>query len=363
MRPIVLAYVASRVALVIVLLASIAFMPDGACPSCVDPSTNSSANPLLAGLSRWDGDPYVDIARHGYEGAERATHGAYSPLYPALMRVGGLVLGGSVDAYIVAGVLISNAALLFALRSLLLLATPRIGLDAGRRAVIYVLVFPTTIVLSAVYADALFLALAITSAVEAQRGRWWRSGLFATLAALTRPFGALAVIPLAVALWQARGRAPITTWLAASFAPFAFLAWAAYLYAISGDPLRVMHVYAAWGSAPRSPLQAFTDLFDPAIYGFPWFVLSLIVIFAVLVVASWRMTGPGLGAYATAAFLVLASSGSLTSSMRYELSIYPAFIVLGAVTARPWAHVAWMAASAIVALIFTAMFVLWFWVG
>ena len=359
MRPLVVAFVASRAALVIVLLASLAFIPAETCGFCVDRSANS----LLAGLSRWDGDAYIDIAQHGYEGADRASNGAYSPLYPVLVRVGGFALGGSTDAYIVAGVLISNAALLFGLRSLLLLASPRIGPDGARRAALYLLVFPTTIVLSAVYADALFFALAVASAVETRRGRWWRSGAFAALAALTRPFGVLAVIPLVLELWSERRQVRITTWLAAALAPLAFLGWSAYLYAISGDPLRVIHVYAAWGSAPRSPLQAFTDLFDPAIYGFPWFVLSLIVIFAALVVASWRVTGPALGAYATAAFLVLASSGSLTSSMRYELAIYPAFVVLGAMTARPWAHVAWTAASMIAALIFTAMFALWFWVG
>lgn len=359
MRHIVVAFVASRVALVVALLVALAFLTRGACPFCVD----ASANPLLGGLARWDGAAYLDIAQHGYEGDDRGSNGAYAPLYPLLMRLGGLALGGSTDAYLVAGVLISNAALLVALRSLVLLATPRIGVNGARRAATYVLVFPTTIVLSAVYAEALFLALAVTSAIEAERGRWWRSGAIAALAALTRPFGVLAAIPLVFALWRARRHIRATTWSAAVVTPLAFLSWAAYLYMISGDPLRVMHVYAAWGSEPRSPLQAFTDLFDPAIYGFPWFVLSLIAIFIGLVAASWRVAGTGLAAFATAAFVVLASSGSLTSSMRYELSIYPAFIVLGAVTGRSWSYIACMTASAITALVFTAMFVLWFWVG
>ena len=120
---------------------------------------------------------------------------------------------------------------------------------------------------------------------------------------------------------------------------------------------------AAWGSGPGPPLQVFTVRFDPAIYGFPWFVLRLMAIFIGLVAASWRVAGTGLAAFATAAFVVLAASGSLTSSMRYELSIYPAVIVLGAVTGRSWSYIACMTASAITAPVFTAMFVLWFWVG
>lgn len=360
MRPVVAAFVVTRVALVVTLLAAQIFFTPAEWTSSLD----ASANPILAGLARWDGAAYLDIAQRGYEGPESASSGAYAPLYPMLMRVGGIAMGGSSDAYLIAGVLISNAALLVALRSLVLLAAPRIGAGRARHAAMYLLVFPTTLVLSAVYAEALFLALAVTSALEAERARWWRSGIFAALAALTRPFGVLAVIPLAIALMRTRSCVPATAWLAAAFAPLALLGWAGYLYRISGDPLRVMHVYAAWESKRlRSPLQAFTDLFDPAIYVFPWFVLVLIAIFIGLVAASWRVAGTGLATFATAALVVLASSGSLTSSMRYELSIYPAFIVLGALTGRSWSFIVCMTASAITALVFTAMFVLWFWVG
>lgn len=360
MRPIVAAFVVTRVALVLTLLAAQVFFTPAEWAS----SSDASANVILAGLARWDGAAYLDIAQRGYEDPESASNGAYAPLYPLLMRVGGIALGGSSDAYLIAGVLISNAALLVALRSLVLLATPRIGAGRARHAAMYLLVFPTTVVLSAVYAEALFLALAVTSALEGERARWWRSGIFAALAALTRPFGVLAVVPLAIALVRTRSRIPAPAWVAAALAPLALVGWAGYLYRISGDPLRVMHVYAAWESKRlRSPLQAFTDLFDPAIYVFPWFVLVLIVIFVGLVAASWRIAGARLGAYATATLLLISSSGSLTSSMRYELALYPAFIVLGAVTGRPWAYVMWMTASALLALVFTALFVLWYWVG
>lgn len=360
MRQIVVAFVVSRIVLILTVLTALTILTPLECSFCVD----ASGNPLLAGLARWDGASYLEIARHGYEGSGSRSNGAYAPLYPLLMHLGGVALGGSGDAYIIAGVLISNAALLIALRSLILLATPRIGAGGARRAAIYLLVFPTTVVLSAVYAESLFLALAIASAREAQRGGWWRSGVFAALAALTRPFGVLAAIPLAVALIGARRRVPATAWLTATLAPIALLAWAGYLYRISGDPLRVIHVYADWGTRQlRSPLHAFNDLFDPAIYGFPWLILGLLMLFVGLVAASWRVAGAGPGAFGTASLLSFASSGSLASSMRYELAIYPAFIVLGAVTGSKLVHVVWTTVSSLLALVFTAMFALWYWVG
>lgn len=359
MRQILGAFVVTRVALVVVIIAALSSSHPSACDWCVD----ASANPLLAGLARWDGAAYLDIAQHGYDTPGGASNEAYSPLYPLLMHLGGTALGGSTDAYLVAGILISNVALLLALRLLILLATHRIGGDGARRAGLYVLVFPTTVFLSAVYAEGLFLALGIGSAREAERANWWRAGLFAALASLARPFGVLAVLPLAFALIRACRRVSPITLVSAALAPLALLSWAGYLYRLSGDPLRVMNVYSSWGSEPRSPFHAFTDLLDPTIYGFPWFVLGLIVLFTGLVAASWRIAGAGQAVFATASLVVFASSGSLTSSMRYELALYPAFIVLGALTKRRRGFVLWTTASAGVALVFTALFSLWLWVG
>jgi hypothetical protein len=279
------------------------------------------------------------------------------------MRAGGALLGGSNDALIVAGVLIANAALVIGVLALRGLAATRVDGPSATRSVAYVLIFPTTIFLSAVYAESLFLALAVLSAVEAERARWFRSGTYAALAALTRPFGVLAVLPLVFAWWRSRRTAGALGLRFVALAPLAFAAWSAYLWSISGDPFDVVHVYAAWGSTPRPPLAAITDLFDPAVYGFPWFVLGLFALFVGLVVASWRVAGPALGAYGTTLLFVLASSGSLTSSMRYELAIFPAFIVLGMATGTRAAAVVSGVLSATLAAAFAAMFALWQWVG
>ena len=359
MRQVVVLFLVTRAALLITVLATVANLPPARCPICVD----ISANPLLAALAHWDAEAYVDVATVGYEGAAHATNAAYSPLFPLLMRALGTLFGGSTDALIVGGVLVANAALVVGLVALTRLAATRVDGPSAMRAATYVLVFPTTIFLSAPYAESLFIAFAILSALEAQRARWWRSGAYAALAALTRPFGALALLPLAFAAWRARRTGGAAALAPVALAPLAFLGWSAYLWAISGDPLQVVHVYAAWGSAPRSPLGAIADLFDPAVYGFPWVVLGLFALFIGLAAASWRVAGPEFGAYSIAMLLVVASSGSLTSSMRYELAIFPAFIVLGVVTRRPALRFTWLAASAALALLFTAMYALQFWIG
>lgn len=351
-------FLLSRLAVGLVVLAALASFPPARCEFCVD----LSAVPLLAGLARWDSAGYLAIAEQGYGVPGRETLAAYFPAYPLLMRAGGAPLGGSADAYLAAGILVANLALLVAAVALFRLAAARLDERAGERAAVYLLLFPTTVFLSAVYADALFLAFAVTSALAAERQRWWRAGWLAAGAALTRPFGGLALLPLVVGLWRSRGVARRRDLLAVLLAPMAFALWIAYLYAVTGNPLAVLHGYTS-GFEPRGPMQAFVDLFDPSVYGFPWFVAGLFALFVVLVTLTWRVAGVGLALYATAMLVLLVLAGSLTSSMRYELSIYPAFVALAWLTRSRWAHVLWASASGALALVFTAMYALYLWVG
>ncbi len=346
-------FVVTRVAILLTIVAALGFLSPAPCPACRD----ASANLLLNALASWDGAAYLEIARNGYASLD-PSYAAYFPLYPLLMSVGGLLGGG--DAYIIAGLIVSNAACLAAAVMLVVLARER-GTDA-LRAASYLLIFPTTVFLSALYADSLFMALAIGSALAARRSRWWASGALAAAAGLTRPFGVLAIIPLAVALWRTPATPRIQSALPIALAPAAFAAWVAYLYSVTGDPLAVVHGYTS-GFTPRQPLQAFTDLFDPSVYGFPWAVAGSFALFVTLTVVSWRRADPGLAAYATAMMFVIGAAGSLTSSMRYELSVYPAFIALASVVRGRAAHIAWCALSTLLALFFAAMFALGHWVG
>ena len=354
MRQVLAVFVVTRLALVVTILSALAFLSPATCPICRD----VSANPLLSALANWDGAAYFDIARTGYARLD-PSYAAYFPLYPLLMSVGGLVGGG--DAFIVIGLLLSNIACLAAAMLLTRLGPPDEP-SPGLRAATYLLIFPTTIFLSALYADSLFIALALASALAAQRSRWWASGSLAALAALTRPFGILAAVPLAVALWQGRSSAGARSALTLLLPPLALGVWVAYLYSVTGDPLAIVHGYTS-GFTPRQPLQAFTDLLDPSVYGFPWFVGGLFALFVALTVLCWRRVSAMFAAYATLMMLVIGAAGSLASSMRYELSVFPAFMALAALTDRRLLRIGWVVVSVALALLFAGMFALNYWIG
>jgi len=356
LRAVLAPFVLTRILTAVVALASVSlFSSPTTCPDVCHPSTN----PLLDAATRWDAKAYVDIAHDGY--GPVPANSAYFPLYPFLMRVVATLFGGSDDAYLMAGVLISNLALLVALAYLASLVAIDHDAAAGTRAAVYLLVFPTSVFLAVVYPESLLIALSIGAVYHARRAQWLPAAFLGVLAALTRPFiGAAVAVPIAIEAYRKSGlRAAIA---AAAPSSAALVAWLLVLWRITGDPKAILTAEANWGVGPSLPFHAFIDLFDPTVYGFPYFVLGFTLFIGALVVFSWRLLRPSLAGYGTVVFLISVATGSLTSSPRYYLSVFPAFMVL-ALVARGWAGLAYVAVGAAIGVVFTAMYALWYWVA
>jgi hypothetical protein len=353
MRDVVMLFAVTRIVLLATVLGAVVSFPPRASATAV------SNVPLLNAFAQWDGGAYLYVAQHGYRADSSTSYASYFPLYPLLMKLGGTLLGGSGDAYLIAGIVIANLSTLGALAALTRLGSHERSTLLSAAG--YLTVFPTTVFLSAVYADAFFIALAVASAATAQRGSWLRSGTLAMAAALTRPFGGVALVPLAVEVWRTRAFTA-RAFVALALAPAAVALFVAYLYALTGDPLAVVHGYSS-GFTARGPLQSITDLFDPTVYGFPWLIGASLLLSVALVILSWRRTSASLAGYATAMLLVIALAGSLASSMRYELSLYPMFITLATINRGTIRRLVWLVASALIAAAFAAMFALSYWVG
>src|SRR3954465_15444041 len=147
---------------------------------------------LGAPVFRWDSVYYVQIAQDGYTQRKQA---GFFPLYPLLMSVVGTVTGST----IVAGTLISLVCFAVGLAlfdRLALLETGRASV--ARRSVWLLALFPASLFFSAVYTEALFLALSVGSFLAARQGRWWLAGLLGGLAAATRNVGVMLLIPLVI---------------------------------------------------------------------------------------------------------------------------------------------------------------------
>lgn len=355
--------VATRVALTVVGLVAIALLPMSGRHLDLIPHL-----PLLDMWAQYDAQHYVDIAVRGYD-APSVTESniAFFPLYPLLIRVA-LVALGRVDMETgeIVGLVTSNVALFIALLYLSALVARDFSLSLARRVVLYVLVFPTTLFLSSVYAEAVFLAAAVASLYHARAGEWGRSGIAGALAALARPFGVLLVVPIGIELY--RQRAGVRAWLALVGPPVGLALFIGYLWWLFDDPLAYFHAGASWGRGVHLPwdvLLAYARgpivMFD---WPYSWLDLVSMVAMVAILVAGVRLVPASYSSFSAAGLLFAMSTGvAWFSASRHALALFPLIVVLAVLGYRyrsfNWA---WLAFSIFLAAVFMLREAVGYWV-
>lgn len=250
-----------------------------------------SLAPVLASLTGSDSPFLLGIAAEGYHAEpvrEAFRDWAFFPLYPLLVRAFSVLTLGDVA---IAGVVVANIAFVAALAVLYALAARHLDHDRAVRSLAFVALAPGAVAFAMAYTDSLFLLLAASAFLAAERGRWWLMALLYGLACLTRLQGLVLGLPLAMLVAEANGgwrsmaswRTPRLLWLAAG--PLGFGAFAAYLGATFGDPLGMLHAQEAWsniGKPETGNVTPVLDRFDPIVLllvGLLCFYLFLIVFF------------------------------------------------------------------------------------
>jgi hypothetical protein len=356
--------VGTRLLLTIVGFAGVALLGEG--PRRLD---LAPGQPWLELWAQWDSEHYLNIATQGYS----YTPGTYSnvpffPLYPALIGLVTTLLGRT-DTQTAAfvGFVIANVALFAALTYLTALVTRDLGLSTARRTVVYVLLFPTTLFLSAVYAESLFLATGAATLYHARQGEWYRAGLAGGLAALTRPYGFLLVVPIAVEMWQQRP--PLRSLPSILLVPLGLATYFGYLWAKFGDPFLYFKAGEVWGRGFHLPWETLAAYLRGPLVGFDWpyswlDLISMIAIVA-LVIVGWWLIPRSYWAYAAVGVLFALSTGiAWFSASRHALALFPVIIVLAVLGGRSRAFGwAWLIFSTVVALAFMARFAAGYWLA
>lgn len=229
------------------------------------PSGVGGVDALLAPGCRWDSTWYLEIAQSGYTPSD-PSRSAFFPLYPLLVSVVSAPLGG---ATVAGGLLVSwTAAIGFLAVLHRAVAGARDAATAATvvRVAAYV---PPAIFLSAVYTESLFLLLSLGALLAARRDRWLLASLLAMVAASCRSIGVLLVLPLLVEyLWGRRSGGetrivdrrwhlrhplrPDVLWIA--LVPLGFVAFAAYLGVVTGDPLGAVAAQDDWERRFLTPI-------------------------------------------------------------------------------------------------------------
>ena len=333
----------------------------------------SVARASLDVWTRWDGAHYLAIAHDGYRGANLA----FFPLYPVLIRLVGTLTGNP----IVAAIAISNVAFLIALAFLRRVCADVFDDGVASRAIFYTATFPTAVFFSAAYTESLFLALSVATFFYLRRRNWLVAGFLGGLAALTRVEGVLLLAPFAIEAFEQR-RAAHTERLpraqAARNAPaigalMIVVGLATFMLLsllLSGDPLYFAHVQAHWNRHPAWPWASIARSFheiatshDPPTLAVQSIELCFALATIALVVYGARLLPWSFTAYAACSLLVPLFTGSLMSTERFSLTLFPIFMTLGVAGRRPFVDSAIRTISLPLLGAFTLLFAAAYWIG
>lgn len=345
-------------------------------------------NILVDVWSRWDSGFYLSIAQHGYHFvAGQQSTVAFFPVYPLLVNLLALVMPVAV-----AGIVVSNAALFFALVFLYRLAAHDLGDSAAAtRTIFYLAAFPTAFFFSAVYTESLFLLLVIATVYFARTQQWGWAAAAGVLCSATRIIGVLvwgvAVLEWArVQSWTLGGSLRPASWRRLGHGlrhngwqlallcliPLGLVSYMLFLYRQFGDPLAFWTVQNAWGRQSTGPvavilhdlsaLRGSDFLRGTNVWWTTLFDLPVLLILTLSVPLIWRRLGESYALFTLLAVLIPAWSASM-SMMRYALAAFPFFLLLGLWGKHPLVDRTLTVGFAVFLGLFTAIFVNWIFVA
>jgi hypothetical protein len=304
--------------------------------------TGAAAARVHQGLLGWDAGWYQSIAGHGYAGAGPSSL-RFFPLLPLVARALSVLPGISVGAAVV---VVANISALIGTALMVVLVRLESGDDRlARRSAWLICLAPAAFTFVMGYAEGTLLALAVGCFLALRTRHWGFAALLGMAAGLTRPLGALLLVPAAVEAWRDWRGAAAGERLARSAAVAgpvvgagAFLGWVAWRYGDGLAPLRLQEQAGHHGRLV-DPLVTLAHDASYLVHGhhlgealhLPW----VLVVLALLVVSfrSW----PASYGWFSAAVVVLALTGSnLDSFERYALSAFPLILAVGTLTAGRW---------------------------
>lgn len=291
----------------------------------------------------FDGIFYVNISQYWYRGLDQA----FFPLYPIFLKV--VTLSSSVQPA-VSGIIVSTFSLimlLYTFKKLMVLD----GLKKyGTWVILFLLLFPTSFFLQAVYTESLFLLLVLLSFYFGRKGQLKLATFFAIFATATRIVGIflLPALLLEVYIQMKDQKKKVTiykllrkSWIVL-LTPLGLLSYMIFLWYKYADPLLFVHIQPAFGAGRSGGdlillpqvLYRYTKILLSVSYSSQTFFVSIFELTTFLVVSLLLFLGYKKGvrkSYILFSIFVLyfpTLSGTLSSIPRYAIMSFAIFIFL-----------------------------------
>jgi Gpi18-like mannosyltransferase len=333
----------------------------------LNPVSGRAEQLLLEVWQRWDVIHYQRIAAQGYTDLESSV---FPPLFPALTKVVGTVLGGH---HLLAALLVSNLCFLVALVYFFKLTQVDYDREVARRATLYLAIFPTAFFFFVPYSESLFFLLVMLFFYAARHQRWAAASVAAGLAAFTRVQGLVLIVPLSYEWlrytgFNLRRAGSLVLLIVPVLIPPAAFVLSRHL--VGYPPLSsVLETY--WHTTVGAPWHNFANLMGrlasnrltandlvDAVIALPFLVVTLVSLFKSRL--SYSL-------YSAATLAVVTSMVypdlPLMNLPRHWLLLFPTFIFMAVQAKRPNIRRCIVYSSAPLLLLLTGMFVQWLWVA
>ncbi|MBK5257111.1 MAG: hypothetical protein JJE39_13860 [Vicinamibacteria bacterium] len=313
---------------------------------------------------QWDSLHYFDIAEIGYRPPDVSTTLAFPPLLPMLVRAAGWLTGSLLGG----GALV--ATVLSFLPGLLLFQLARLDLSEENafRAMLVLLLFPSSFFLHIVYTEGLFLTVVLAAFLAARRAQWMAVAFFGVLCGLTRINAFVLAPALLVEAWGTSSRGRLFRVMAALSVGAGISVYLAINYVTTSDPFafvftqqRSFHRTFAW------PWQGAAHVWNLAGVGgsnsmmngvFQTLCVPLLVMACAISVARQRLS---YAIWMIGSVLIFTAQGFWLSLPRYALVLFPAFIWLAPRTAHRVFGPLWFAASTLLLSFLAGQFAQGWW--
>ncbi len=342
-------------------------------------------NNWIDGFVRWDSMWYEAIVNPNPRFLPSGHSSAnFFPFYSWVSWTVSLPLRAALDhekAFYVAGIVVSLACFLLALKAVMRLGTQLAGADVAVRAVWLIALFPFSFFFSTVYADAMYFSLAAWSLTFAYEGRWRFACALATMAAMTRIPG-LALFPAIVLEYLRRHdfdwrslRRQLPSLLLLAAGPLIIAGYYEWRY---GDPLAFLHArQQGWNRASgfaaltrdydyffRNSMLSCGGIgeclreFEPTRNLLGYWYVSLIPASLALVLFAARRLGAGLTVWVVLS-VGMALLNGLDGTGRFTAVLFPVFIALAMLLRSRMAFLAMCAVFVPFLMLFFAQFARW----
>jgi len=367
-------------------------------------------DPFMNDQVAWDSEYYLGIATGGYDDPRIPTlttfgsripanepglnlKGSYSlsyaffPLYPwtiwlvhwplKLFRL------DPIAASTLAGVIVSALGTLAGMLALYDLTRDSLDEDGARRAVFYLLIFPTGFFLVQVYSEGMFVGLAFGCLAMLKHRQWIPAAFLGAAAALTRAVGVALVIPMAIT-WFRSGE-----WMDLSlerrqiflsgipwrigkallvFTPLiAFLIWKSSYLGSAFDTvetnffgrgvLNLGYAFSAWSEAYKSMFIGNSERTAYYLTEFIGLIIGVVTCVACL------KYNPEVALFSLAVLVISWGSGPAQGIQRYILAAPAVFVMLARWGRNPIFDRAWTIFSLLLMGLLAMLFAFNYWVA